>query len=97
MVPPSRDDVIVRGPADQPGAFLDAQQAETAAGRPTVRIEATAAVDNGQLDELRRLRQRHAGVSHTGVIGDVSQSFLHDPIQAHGDVTGQGRERFIRV
>ena len=82
-------------PADDPGAFLDAEQPETAAGRHYVWIKSSTAVDNCHLDNLRRLRQRHAGVSRTGVFGDVPQSFLQNPVQADGDVAGQRRQRFI--
>jgi hypothetical protein len=31
------------------------------------------------------------------VIGEVSQSFLHDPIQAHGEIARKRRERSIRA
>jgi hypothetical protein len=84
-------------PADEPGAFLDAQQAETTARRRTVLIESPAAVDNRQLDGIRCLRQRHADISDPGVIGDVSQSFLHDAIQAHGDLARKRRLLSIRT
>ena len=65
--------------------------------RRDVLIESTAAVDNCQLDEIRRLRQRHAGVPDAGVIGEVSQSFLHDAIQAYGEIARKRRERSIRA
>ena len=87
----------VENPADEPDAFLDAQQAETTARRRTVLIESTAAVDNRQLDEIRCLRQRHAGILNPGVSGDISESFLHDAIQAQGDIARKRRERSIRT
>src|SRR4030095_4294779 len=78
----------------EPGALFDAQQAETTARLRTVLSESTAAVDNCQLDEIRCLRQRHAGISDPGVICDVSQSLLHDAIQAEGDIPRKRRERY---
>ena len=87
----------LENPADEPDAFLDAQQAETTTRRRTVLIESMAAVDNCQLDEMRCLRERHAGISDPGVIGEVSQSLLHDAIQAHGQIARKRRERSIRA